>query len=175
MFVNLCHFSCHFGVARCSRFALSFSNVFAKAFFSFTGVSSTTTTQSNPLTTSTSNSDPGHDICGTSAGIKAILCHKHKSRLLYALRFQAWNPTPIIVTDTTFVYQMVKATGFYTMEIAPLAFISTPKPYSAIGLRKPNARSLHPKRSFKPNSLAREVDGSPMVRLLQPSMAFFER
>ena len=72
----------------------------------------------------------------------------------------------MIVMDTTFVYQMVQETGFYTMEIVLSAFISMQKPCFAIGPPKPivNLLALLQSRS-KPfrNSLAQEVDGSLTV------------
>lgn len=133
-----------------------------KPYFFFTGT--TSTTQSNPLTTSTSNSEEGHDICGTSAGNTKKKPNVRIQTLF--LRFQVWSLTLMIVMDTTFVYQMVQETGFYTMEIVLSAFISMQKPCFAIGPPKPivNLLPLLQSRS-KPfrNSLAQEVDGSLTV------------
>ena len=158
MFVNLCHFS--LSLLRCS--VHFFFLCLPKPYFFFTGT--TSTTQSNPLTTSTSNSEEGHDICGTSAGNTKKKPNVRIQTLF--LRFQVWSLTLMIVMDTTFVYRMVQETGFYTMEIVLSAFISMQKPCFAIGPPKPivNLLPLLQSRS-KPfrNSLAQEVDGSLTV------------
>ena len=85
MFVNLCHFS--LSLLRCS--VHFFFLCLPKPYFFFTGT--TSTTQSNPLTTSTSNSEEGHDICGTSAG----KFHSQKKGRIFSVKNPDFISIPI--------------------------------------------------------------------------------
>ena len=73
--------------------------------------------------------------------------------------------------DTTFVYPMVRETGFYTMEIALSAFISMQKPCFAIGPPKPIVNLLQSRPKPFRNSLAQEKDGFLTVK---PLNGFFK-
>ena len=87
--INVCQFmSLFLSLLPCRHCALFFLCL-PKPYFSIGTPPSTT--QSNPLTTSTSNSEEGHDICGTSAG----KFHSQKKGRIFSVKNPDFISIPI--------------------------------------------------------------------------------